>query len=401
MPAMRLLDGTRIEVPAAARAVLEVDLAALRANWRLLADRVAPANCSAVVKADAYGLGAKAVSQALWNEGCTTFFVATRDEGLALRATLPEAIIYVLDGIWPGGAPEFAFHQLRPVLSSLAQLSEWADICRNLERSIPAALQVDTGMSRLGLGPNDIAWLMDEPAAYAPFQPSLILSHLASADDLSDPMALEQNRRFQACLAQLPATAAALANSAGARWWDELRFDLVRPGIWLYGGRTRDDDPDPPQTVVRLYARVIQVFDVPAGANVGYGRRFTAQRPARLATVSVGYADGYPRAAVNEATGVGPQVYLADGQTTARIVGRVSMDMLTIDITDLPADALAWGDWVVLANPPALAKIADAAGTIDYEILTHLGPRAHRIYRDGDRPVPPPGPDPILGPTAA
>lgn len=371
-------DEALVDVPASARAVMEIDLSALQANWRLLAHKAAPAQCAAVVKADAYGLGAARCASAMIDAGCETFFVATLDEALALRDLTANATIYVLDGLLPGTCDTFIFHDLRPVLSSLPEVSEWVAACVDAERLLPAAIQVDTGMARLGLTPDDVAWLADERGMLVPFRPSLVISHLAAADDAGDDVTREQEARFREMAARLRARSLSLANSAGTLWWDDLAFHLVRPGIALYGGQTHAG-PNPLANVVRYFARILQVRTIPAGARIGYGGKFVAARPSRIATLASGYADGYPRAAVDDVSGRGPGVFIA-GQA-APVVGRVSMDMITVDVTDLAEDAAQRGGWAQLIGPPALDEIAAAAGTIDYEILTHLGRRAHRIYR--------------------
>lgn len=376
-------------VPDSARAVLEIDLAAIAANWLDLQAKVAPARCAAVVKADGYGLGLTQVASALASEGCSTFFVATLDEGRHLRTTLSDVDIYVLDGLLPGAFSEFAGQGLRPVLSSLPEISEWAAFCRSQQTPYPAAIQLDTGLCRLGLSPEDVQWLVDEPADLRQITPTLVLSHLATADTPGDAMMKDQLARFRHALRLLPDVEASLANSAavlGSAGLGEptagdarYAFDLARPGIALYGGRSVLGVANPMRPVIRYHARILQVRSVPAGTAIGYGAAYKTTRPSTIATVATGYADGYPRAAVSAITGLGPRADLA-GQA-AQVVGRVSMDLITVDVTEAPEKAVR-GGWVTLIDEQTTVDdLADAACTIGYEVLVRLGRRAHRIYR--------------------
>lgn len=386
-------------VPPTARAVLEIDLSAIAANWLDLEEKVAPARCAAVVKSDAYGLGLERVALALRDEGCITFFVATIEEGRRLRTTCEDCDIYVLDGLMPDTAPVFRAHGLRPVLSSLPEITEWVAFCRTASSSQPAAIQIDSGMTRLGIGAADLDWLTDEPEALEPFRPALVLSHLATADTPAHGMANDQLRRFQDAIQRLPATEYSLANSGALIGTSGLEiatrrsgfiFDLARPGIALYGGRAVTGQDNPMRNVVRYHARMLQVRRVGTGTPIGYGAAYRTPRAALIATVASGYADGYPRAAVNTASGIGPRAYL--GEVPVRVVGRISMDLITVDVTDA-AELAQRGGWITLIDErTTLDDIADAAGTIGYEVLTGLGERAHRIYSPtATSPRPPAG----------
>jgi alanine racemase len=360
-----------------AGAILTIDLDAVAANWRLLRDRAAPAACAAVVKADAYGLGATRVAQRLYVEGCRSFFVAHLSEGAALRPRLPaDAAIHVLNGAPAGAEADTVGLGLIPVLNAPQQIAAWRSAARAAGRALPAALHVDTGMARLGLAPAETDALAADPTALDGVNLTLVMSHLACADAPDHPANARQLTRFRAARALFPAARASFANSSGLFLGPEYRFDLARPGAALYGIAPQSG-PNPMRAVVRLQARVIQTRDLPAGEPVGYGCSWTAQAPARIATIAVGYADGWLRSASERgaATFKGARLPFA---------GRVSMDLITLDVSALPADALRPGDLVDLLDPRSgVDAAAEAAGTIGYEILTALGARYARRYLGG------------------
>ena len=358
---------------------LEVDLGAIVANWRLLAARAAAARAgaraAAVVKADGYGLGAIAIATALAAAGCREFFVATLDEGLALRAALPGPAIGVLNGLAGAPAEAFAAARLHPVLNSLSEIDAWARLARARGQAQPALLHIDTGMNRLGLSAAEVARLAAEPARLTGIALAAIMTHLAEAERPETGQTAAQLARFAAARALLPAAPDSIANSAGL-FATDTGSDLARPGAALYGVTPRPDAANPMRQVVRLSARVIGLRTLSPGERVGYEGSWVAGRPSRIATVAVGYADGLPRSTSNRASA------RFDGAVVP-LVGRVSMDLSTFDVTDQPG--LGPGDWLELIgpdNPPdALAR---AAGTIGYEILTGLGPRLPRIHLPAD-----------------
>ena len=369
----------RAPIPLSARAVLNVDLGALRANWARLNEASGRAECAGVIKADAYGLGLAPIARALTSEGCKTFFVATVDEGRTAREVQPGATIYVLDGLLPGAEPYYAGFDLRPALSSLAEVRDWAAYSRARGRKLAAALHIDTGINRLGLSQNEVEQLAAEPELLSTFEVTLVMSHLACADEPGNPMNVTQRDRFNKLRAKLPPAPASLSNSGGTFLGPGFHFDLVRPGIALYGGRAHEGKPNPMRTVVRLAARILQVHEVAAGETVGYGAIYKAQRHSRIATIACGYADGFLRA-LSVATGeAGPVGYLGDYPVP--IVGRVSMDNLTVDVTDVPEELARRGGWVeVMGERVTVDDLTDRAGTIGYELLSRLGPRVHRVY---------------------
>jgi alanine racemase len=362
-----------------ARAVLTVDLSALRANWARLNEVSGRAECAGVIKADAYGLGLAPIARALTNEGCKTFFVATVEEGRTAREVQPGATIYVLDGLLPGAEAHYAGFDLRPVLSSLPEVREWAAYSRARGRRLPAAIHVDTGMTRLGMPETEVRVLVAEPGLLAAIDTTLVMSHLACADEPDNPMNPRQRDKFNELRALLPPAPASLANSGGMFLGPAYHFDVVRPGIALYGGRAHEGKPNPMRTVVRLAAKILQVHEAEPGATIGYGAIYRVQRPSRIATIGCGYADGFLRA-LSVATGeAGPVGYIGDYPVP--IVGRVSMDFTTVDVTDVPEELARRGGWVeVMGERVTVDDLTDRAGTIGYELLSRLGPRVHRVY---------------------
>jgi len=374
-------------VPAKARAVLVTDLGALVANWSHLASVADGADCAAVVKADAYGLGATHVVPALRAAGCTTFFVATLDEGIAVSDLAPDSVVYVLDGVLSGTEAAFG-PRLRPVLNSVAQVALWRRTCSQRGASTPAGLHIDTGMSRLGVAPERLPDALK--AGLLDAQISLVMTHPACADDPDDAMTLSQFIVFEEAASAFNGAQRSFANSPATVMNPDFHCDLVRAGIAIYGG-VGSLDGTALSPVVSLYARVLQTRDVPSGTPVGYGATFVTQRPSRLATLGLGYADGYQRAITTQSDHDNAQdaPNVCFGRYRAPVVGRVSMDTIVVDITDI-ADTLdanpTEGDFAEVIGPNvALNRLSGAAGTIDYEILTGLRhARAHRIWIGAD-----------------
>lgn len=362
---------------------LTIDLAAIRTNYAVIAARVAPARVAAVVKADAYGLGAVAVVQALVAEDCRDFFVAHLAEALELKPFLPaDAHLYVLNGLPPGAEAACAAAGVLPVLNSWEQAMAWRDLAVRQQRRSPAVLQIDTGMSRLGLSPEDVARLGEVPAFFDQVEIKLVMSHLACADMPGALANREQLARFEALAGLLPLAPRSLANSAGSFVGPAFHGDLVRAGLALYGAGPFEGMASLMHQAVRLDARVIQVRTVQSGTGVGYGLTFTASRNTQIATVAVGYADGWPRRLGGRGAAYFKGVRLP-------IIGRVSMDSMTLDVTALANGALTPGDTVELIGPhQTLEDVAADADTITYEILTNLGRRYRRTYV-GERVHPP------------
>ena len=336
--------------------VLTVDLDAIVANWRALDARTAPGcETAAVVKGDGYGCGAERVGVALARAGVRSFFVAVPSEGAILRAAIgPAPVIYILGGYGAAEAADYAAHDLRPVLNSAEQARAWFGGPNG-----PCAIQLDTGMNRLGMEADEFAALGPLPDTV-----DLLMSHMGCADDPAHAMNAQQLAEFRR-LTDGTTARRSLSATAGLLLGADYHFDLTRMGIGLYGGWPFADA----QPVVTVEAPIIQIRDLAEGETVGYGASFTAERPTRLATISAGYADGLIR-------------YLSHGATAfiggqpVPFAGRVSMDLITLDVTDSDC---APGDMVELLGPrQSIDDLARAAGTIGHEILTSLGKRYAR-----------------------
>ncbi|MDX2257542.1 MAG: alanine racemase [Hyphomicrobiaceae bacterium] len=367
-------------VPAAATGAVVVDLAALERNWRALAGAVAPALAAAVVKADAYGLGAEAVVPALARAGCTVYFVATLAEARQVLALAPTATVLVLDGLMPGAAAAYAECGAWPVLSSLPEIVEWSGFARATGRRLACAMHVDSGLNRLGLDAREVQALARDMHLIDPLDVRLVMSHLACADEVAHAKNGQQLAVLERLLPLLPSVPVSLAASDGLLLGAAYHFDMARPGYALYGGQASPSRHAPVEPVVSVHARVVQVREVAPGQSVGYAATWTARRLSRIAVIAAGYADGLPRqmsAADGEAGGS-----VAFGGVLAPIVGRVSMDLVTADVTDLGDLSIARGTWAELIGPAiSLEAAGAAAGTIGYEILTRLPRRFHRVYR--------------------
>jgi alanine racemase len=358
-----------------AGAILEIDLGAIVANWRQLADRVAPAGCAAVVKANGYGLGATPVARALLAAGCRRFFVATLDEGLALRQALgPHPGIAVFNGPTPGSAAEFAAGRLCPVLNDPGQLESWSAAVGEKPGKKPAAIiHIDTGLARLGFPAAQFGACLDGIAAIGA---GGLISHLACADTPAHPLNTAQRERFVAARDRLPGARASLAASSGIFLGREFHFDEVRPGAALYGVNPLPGRQNPMRPVVRLAAKIVQIRKIDSGESVGYGAAHVMDRPGLLATAAIGYADGWPRSLSHRGCG-----WLAGKRVP--LLGRLSMDLATFDVTAAAASELNPGNMIELIGAHyGVDEAAADAGTIGYEILTALGARYHRVYRE-------------------
>jgi alanine racemase len=358
-------------------ALLEIDLAGIAANWHLLCERASPAACAAVVKADAYGLGAAPVGATLAAAGCRRFFVATLDEAIALRAALPGTCeIAVLNGPVSGSAAEFAEHRLIPVLNDPGQIAEWEALGSRVG-ALPAMLQIDTGMARLGLTPREFDRFAAGLPDSAPIGWCALISHLGCADMRDHPQNEAQRHRFVAARARLPGWPGSLAASSGIFLGPRFHFDFVRPGAALYGVNPQPGASNPLRQIIRLRARILQIRDVDAGQPVGYGAAHVMAAASRLATVAVGYADGWLRSLSHRGSGF-------VGGSRVPLLGRVSMDLAIFDVSAAdPALARPGGFIELLSDTHGVDAAGEEAGTIGYEILTALGRRYHRIYRGG------------------
>jgi len=366
--------------PSHASAILTIDLDAIAANYQLLRKKARGAECACVVKADAYGLGMDRVAPALAAAGCSTFFVAQTGEGIALRNLLPEATVHVLNGLAGTAAQVFAEQRLVPVLNSLAEIEEWSRFCRRCGTAVAANIHADTGMSRLGLTEHEVALLAAEPARAQGIAVSYVMSHLACAEEQDNPLNRQQLAAYHQALAALAPSfsgKASFANSSGIFLGSDYHFDMVRAGAALYGISPVSGQPNPMAQVVSLQGKIMQVREIDTPQAVGYGATHRAAWKETIATVAIGYADGYPRSLSNNGGG-----YI--GSIRAPVVGRVSMDLTTLDVSRVPNDRARPGDFLEFIGPHnPIDQVAADAGTIAYEILTNLGPRYHRVYTGG------------------
>ena len=350
---------------------LTVDLDAIADNWRRLAERH---RCptAAVVKADAYGMGAARVGARLLREGARQFFVAYPEEGVALRPHVPGAEIAVLNGLYQDRAEDYLAYDLAPVLGTSADIEAWAGLARDAGRRLPALLHVDTGMNRLGLSADGLDWLVANIGVLDRIDVRFVMTHLANAELADDRRNTSQASRLEAALARLPSLPSSFANSSGMFLGDRFCSGLARPGAALYGINPTPGAPNPMHPTMRLTARVLQVREVGTGEQVGYNGIWTAPRPTRVATVSAGYADGYHR------TMSGAACAGFDGGLLP-LIGRVSMDLTTFDATDHAG--VSQGSEVELIGPAIPPdEVAGWAGTNGYEVLTSLKPRRGRVY---------------------
>jgi alanine racemase len=332
-----------------------------------------------MVKANAYGLGVNRVAPTLYEAGCRHFFTANATGAMNVKRLLPDAMVYVLNGLTQGTDKFFVEHDLRPVLNDLGQIEHWSTTARKLGRKLNAIIQLDTGMARLGLPDYEIDMLAKRPELMDGIEIDYFASHLACADEHEHPLNGEQLHAFREALAKLPPAKASLANSAGIFLGPEYHFDLARPGYAVYGGNPTPGRPNPMEPVVQLHARIIQIREIKAGHPVGYGATYRARSAQRIATIPVGYADGYLRSlsSVGIARLAGREI---------PVVGRVSMDLVTLDVTELSESEAYVGAWVDLIwGPEKLDRMAGYAGTIGYELLTALGGRYPRHYLGGSR----------------
>ena len=381
-----------------ADSLITIDLDAVTANWQALDARNGGAiETAAVVKADAYGLGAARVAPGLAAAGCRTFFVMSLDEAATLRRALDaagvEAVrIFALSGCHMGQEAAYRAHRVTPVVNSLGQLRRLQDSGDPWQ----VAIHIDTGMTRLGLDRDELVGLQDMMATKGEsgrgglgnVTPCLVMSHLTAAEDLHDPASARQLEGFLSLRALFPDVPASLGNSAGTLLGSDYAFQMTRPGIALYGlhpagldaaGIQRDEATSLTPAVI-WQARILQHRQAAKGDAVGYNGTYVLKRDSRIVTLGIGYADGYPRSLGNRA-----QVDI--GGQMAPVVGRVSMDSITVDVTDINADLVDATDHATVLGPHYdLAQMAADAGTIGYEILTQLGQRPARCFKGGQKP---------------
>ncbi len=371
MPANNSTSG---DFPSDIRATLTIDLKAIVENYQNCTRLAGGTECAAMVKADAYGMGMEQVAPALFHQaGCRKFFVANLAEAIKLRQFVPEAIIYVLNGVWPGHMDYFIRHNIRPVLNDLAQIRLWAS-CDDKNRP-PAAIHFDTGINRLGLGCEDTELFVNDRVLQGKVDISLIMSHLACSDDAANPMNARQLSDFKAVTKEFPHIPASLANSGGILLGPDYHFDLARPGLLIFGGNpAKRAMPDNIRPAFRVLGKILQTHRLNPGQTVGYGAIWAAEKPCLVATINIGYADGYPQMFNNCG-----QVYFKGKKLP--VIGRVSMDMIAVDMTDINPEQIEPGcDIELLGQNITLEMASEVSSLSQYEILTAVRDRYQRIY---------------------
>lgn len=340
-----------------------INLKAISDNWRFYDNLSLNTEAAAVVKANAYGLGAEKITPILQQNGCRTFFISQINEGLELRKILgEEAHIYALNGVLEYEVSSFLSANIIPVLNSHDQIELW----RLNGKGRPFAIHIDTGMNRLGIR-------FDEATFHKDITPHLIISHLACSSNPNDEFNKIQLDRFLKIKDQFPNARFSLSASAGALLGDDYLFDLIRPGIGLYGANPFDYGVNQMRNVVTLQSPILQIRDIKKGESIGYGRSFIAQNDVKIATISQGYADGFLRSGSNSGFGIFENI-------KCPILGRVSMDLICLDISHI-TNSIKTGQMIELLGPNALIdEQATALGTISYEILTRLGDRSEWVY---------------------
>ena len=357
--------------------IITIDLDALTANYRYCREQLKPASCAAVVKADGYGLGIRHVALALHHAGCRQFFTATHREGIILRSLLPNVQIYVLEGVREQSIAAFLDHDLVPVLITQQQVGVWAEKARAHDGRLPAIFHVDSGMTRLGFGEPELRRLLETSDDLECLDILYVMTHFACADEADGKMVRQQFDRFNQLRQLLPDAPTSIGNSAGALMGGPYAGDMARIGIALFGGNPFLEDSVPLRPVLRVQSRILQLREITDETTVGYGATYVAKPGTRIATVGIGYADGYPHS-------LGNRGIAAIGGHRVPVVGRISMDLITLDVSGLPDEFVQPGCMVDLIGPDiSLEEIAELAGTINYEILTGLGQRASRIFLGG------------------
>jgi alanine racemase len=359
--------------------LITIDLDALEANYRSCSRKLHPATCAAVVKADAYGLGVKKIAPVLRRAGCRQFFTATHREGAALRAILPDAEIYILEGVTERSLAVFCDQGLVPVLITPSHSALWAAKARELGHPLPAIIDIDTGMTRLGFGERELRQLLEHPEELEWLDTRYIMTHYACADEPGAEKTRDQLDRFNRLRQLLLPAPTCVGNSAGGLLGRAFSGDMARLGIALFGGNPYQNEMPGLKPVLRVQSQILQLREIGEGTTIGYGATYSAKNRMRIATVGTGYADGYPWS-------LGNRGIASIGGHRVPVVGRVSMDSIMLDVTAVPDELLRTGLMVDLIGPGiSLEEVAELAGTINYEILTRLSQRARRKYLGGSK----------------
>ena len=354
------------------KAVLSINLSSIEANYRLLCGMLVNSRASAVIKADGYGLGSEKIAPALFNAGCRTFFVAHIDEALEVRKAVPSGQICVLNGLDVKTEEIYKKYSILPVLGSIREVVMWRKFCSG--EKLPCCLHIDTGMLRLGVSTDDLNQLLRNPSGIKDLNIKYLISHLSSADDAQSPENELQLSLFKKIRKTLSVGQASLAASSGIFLGKNYHFDLVRPGIAIYGGNPTPKATNPMLPVISLMAQIKQIRTAYPNQKIGYGATYKVKSLSRIATLAVGYADGFLRSLSSKG-------FCNINGFDAPIVGRVSMDLITLDVSKIPEEFAFEGQWVeLIGQTRTIDMVAQEAGTIGHEILTSLGTRYNRIY---------------------
>lgn len=355
--------------------VLEVDTQLIARNYRILSQLVPHGVCGAVVKADAYGFGIKAVAPVLMQTGCQNFFVAHISEGIFLRSLLRHQNIYIFSGLLPQTEGYFVEHSLVPILNDFEMLKNWTRESEKLGRKLPCALHIDTGMRRNGFDRLDLENLLNAPELLKALDVHFIMSHLVSSHDPHDPLNKQQKELFDSIKQHFPQIKGSFADTGGIYLGPSFHYDFIRTGKGLFGLYTPPEGYEPLHPCLRFLARILQIRTAHKGETVGYGATHTLTRDSKLATLGVGFADGYDLRLSNRA-------YALFQQLKAPVVGRISMDYTVIDVTDIPESLCYVGGWAELVNQEmSLDSLAQSIGTLSRELSTGFTSRVSRIYR--------------------
>ncbi|MBI2707154.1 MAG: alanine racemase [Proteobacteria bacterium] len=355
--------------------LLEIDIKAIIHNYKTLQAMLPRSTCGAVLKADAYGLGMKEIAPALSQEGCQHFFVAHLEEGLFLRAQLKEPSIYVLSGLLPGAEDLFVENALTPVLNDFGMVENWAKEAQRQGRKLPCVLHIDTGMRRNGFDRGDVEKLFKALSVLESLDVKFVMSHLVSSHASDDPLNEQQRDLFESFLKRLPQAKASLADTGGIYLDATFHYDMARPGKGLFGLYTPPAHTPPLVGCLKVLGRILQIRTAHKGESVGYGASYSLTRDSKLATLGIGFADGYDRRLSNNA-------FVEIQGFKAPVVGRISMDYTVVDVTDIPESLYYVGGWAELINETlTLDVLAQASGTISRELSTRFGARLYRMYR--------------------
>jgi alanine racemase len=354
--------------------VLEISTRSILQNYRTLQTHVPKSICAAVLKADAYGFGIKEIAPLLYQNGCRHYFVAHIDEGLFLRNILKDASIFVLSGILPETEEFFIQSSLIPILTDFGMVEKWVAASKKHGQKLPCGLHMDTGMHRSGFDQSDVTKLLESFHLIDSLEVTCVMSHLVSSHAANDPLNNQQKNLFDQFRQHFPHVKASLADTGGIYLDPSFHYDIVRPGKGLFGLFSPPSSATPLIPCLKVLGRILQIRSAHKGDSVGYGATHILDRDSKLATLGVGFADGYDRRLSNQAF-----VEIQDFQ--APVVGRISMDYTVVDVTDVPESLCYVGGWVELVNETiTLDTLAHLTGTISREFSTGFGKRFHRIY---------------------